>query len=325
MGRIGSNIRHRWRIDSCTGIVWPAWPTWLCIALWVTSLSATAVPLHAADSYPHKTVTIICPWSAGGGTDRVSRFWADALQAEFDQPFVVVNRTGGAGAVGHFSGAHAAPDGHTISMITFELSTMHRMRISTLTFEDYECLMQVNADAAALVVAADAPWQSLGEWVEEVRTRPGELRMSGTATGGAWDLARAGLLRAADLDVGSVVWVPHPGAAPSLMELMGGHLDAVCCSVPEVAPQWEAGQVRILAVFAEERLPEYPTIPTAREQGVDWVAVGWRGLALPKGTPQPIVDALVERCQRIAESDDFTSFMRKNGFGVKIRFTDAFS
>ena len=286
---------------------------------------ATGQNVAPASDYPNRTVTVVCPWSPGGGTDRVSRFWAGALEKEFDQPFVVVNRTGGAGAVGHYASAHAKPDGHTIGMITFELSTMHRMRISRLTFEDYQCLLQVNADPAAIIVRNDAPWQTLAEWFDEVRARPGELRMSGTATGGAWDLARAGLLQAAELPIDSIVWVPHPGAAPSLLELMGGHLDAVCCSVPEVAPQLKSGQVRVLAVMADERMSDFPDLRTAREQGTDWVAVGWRGLALPKGTPPEIVKLLADRCDKIAASDDYKQFMQKNGFGIKIRTTTEFT
>lgn len=296
----------------------------------------TAVSVHATTGateatrssrlhYPQKTVTIICPWSPGGGTDAVSRFWAAALEESLGKPFVVVNRTGGAGAVGHFAGAHAKPDGHTIAMITFELSTMHRMQISRLTYRDYECLLQMNADPAAIVVPADSPWQDLTQFLDAVRTRPGEIKMSGTATGGAWDLARAGLLQAAKIPIPSCIWVPHPGAAPSLAELRGGHLDAICCSVPEVAAQLKNGEVRVLAVMAEQRIAGFPELPTAREQGVDWVAVGWRGLALPKGTPPEIVELLKEECLKIAASDEFRSFMEKYGFGVRIRATDEFT
>ncbi len=297
-----------------------------CAAICLVEFEAADAQQSAAvRNYPERTVTVVCPWSPGGGTDRVSRFWAGALEQEFGQPFVVVNRTGGAGAVGHFASAYAKPDGHTIGMITFELSTMHRMRISRLTFEDYECLLQVNADPAAIIVRHDAPWQTLAEWLDEIRARPGLLRLSGTATGGAWDLARAGLLQAADLPIDSVVWVPHPGAAPSLLELMGGHLDAVCCSVPEVASQLENEQVRVLAVMADQRMVDYPDLPTATEQGTDWIAVGWRGLALPKGTPPEIVNLLADRCAKIAASDDYREFMRKNGFGITIRTTSDFT
>lgn len=277
-----------------------------------------------AESYPEKTVRIICPWSPGGGTDRVSRFWAGALEEALGQPFVVVNRTGGSGAIGHFAGAHAAPDGHTIAMITFELSTMHRMNISKLTYRNYECLLQMNADPAAIIVNKDAPWQTLQEFLDAVRKAPGKIKMSGTATGGAWDLARAGMLQAEEIPIDSCIWVPHPGAAPSLVELMGGHLDAICCSVPEVAAHLANGEVRVLAVMSDERMEGFPDLLTAREQGVDWVAVGWRGLALPKGTPPAVVNKLKSTCLKIANSKEFAEFMGKNGFGVKIRATEEF-
>ena len=108
----------------------------------------------SVEDYPSKTVTLICPWSPGGGTDRLTRFMADQLQRELGQPFVVVNRTGGSGAVGHSAGALAQPDGHTLTMATFELSTMHWMGISDLTWENYAPILQMNADAAAIMVQA---------------------------------------------------------------------------------------------------------------------------------------------------------------------------
>lgn len=261
-------------------------------------------------------ITIICPWAPGGGTDRVSRFWADALQEQLGRPVVVVNRTGGSGASGHTAGAKAAPDGSTLTMITFELSTMHQMGITTLTHEDFLPLMQVNADPAAIIVRADAPWQNLRELLDHVRDNPGKLTMSGTATRGAWDLARAGLLMADSQPVDSVIWMPTDGAAPSLVELIGGHIDAVCCSVPEAAQSMD--QLRVLAVLADERLQAYPDVATAKEQGTDWVVMGWRGLALPKDTPDETAQSLEAACRKIAESDEYRSFMDKNGFGVKI-------
>lgn len=285
----------------------------------------TSVGVADDASYPERTVTVICPWSAGGGTDRVSRFWADALKREFGGSFVVVNRTGGSGVVGHYSSAHAKPDGHTIGVVTFELSTMHLMGITRLTYQDYEPLLQMNADPAAIIVRQDAPWQTLGEWLDDMRENPGTIRMSGTATGGAWDLARAGLQRAAGIPIDAAVWVPHGGAAPSLVELLGGHLEAVCCSVPEVAPQLEGGQLRVLAVMAEERLADFPDLPTAKEQGLDWVVVGWRGLTLPKGAPPELVEILAERCRKIAESAEYQEFMSKNGFGITIRGPEEFT
>jgi tripartite-type tricarboxylate transporter receptor subunit TctC len=244
---------------------------------------------------------------------------ADQLQREFGQPVVVVNKTGGSGAVGHSAGALAKADGYTLTMVTFELSTMHWMGISALTWQNFQPVVQLNGDAAAILVRADAPWATLGELLEHARKNPGKIKMSGTATGGAWDLARAGLWLAAKVPVESVVWVPTQGSAPSLVELLGSHIDAVCCSVPEAAAQLEARQVKVLAVMAPERLQEFPALVTAREQGVAWEAVGWRGLAFPKGTPPEIVERLSAACRKITDSEQFKQFMAKNGFARAVQ------
>lgn len=274
--------------------------------------------------YPYKNIKIICPWATDGGTDRVARHWADAIEKKLGRPCIVVNRTGGSGATGHETGAAAKADGHTLTIITFELSTMHRMGITDLTYKDFRPLLQMNADPAAIIVRKDAPWKNLSQLLEAAKADPGKLKMSGTARGGAWDLARAGLLRAAEMPVEAIAWVPKKGASPSLLDLMGGHIDAVCCSVPEADQQIKGGQLRVLAVMAEDRLPDYPEIPTCKESGVDWVVVGWRGLAVPPETPADVVEVLTQTCQEIAASEEFTGFMKKYRFGVKVRVGDEF-
>ena len=289
-------------------------------------LAAFALLLLASTGCNTKpTITIICPWAAGGGTDRVSRFWATALEKELDARVIVSNKTGGSGATGHTAGARARADGKTITMITFELCTMKQMGINAPTNEDFACVIQVNADAAAIIVRKDAPWKSLEEWLAHIKAHPGEVVMTGTSTGGAWDLARAGLLKAAALPVDSVVWKPTDGAAPSLTELIGGHVDTVCCSMPEAATMIESGELRALAVMSEERLEDFADVPTAKEAGVDWVAVGWRGLALPKDAKPADVERLYEACRKIAESAEYQEFMNKNRFGITIRDPAEFS
>jgi tripartite-type tricarboxylate transporter receptor subunit TctC len=274
---------------------------------------------EAGTQFPTRSLTIIVPWQAGGGTDRVSRFIADQLQRELGKPVIVQNMQGGSGATGHSAGARARPDGHTITMGTFELSTMKSMGISDLTYRDYAPLMQVNGDAAAIMVRGDARWKTLDELLRYVRANPGTLKMSGTASGGAWDLARAGMLVAADLPVNSVLWVPAQGSAGSIVQLLGGHIDAVCCSLPEAASQLAAGQLRALCVMAPGRVPEFPDVPTAKEQGVQWEAVGWRGLLLPKRTPDAVKEVLVERLTKVLNGQAYNDFMAKAGFAIILR------
>lgn len=247
----------------------------------------------------------------------MSRFMAEQLEQRLGKPVVVVNKQGGGGSIGHNEGAHAKPDGYTITMATFELSTMHWMGITELTYADFQPLYLLNGDAAALLVNADSPIKSLDDFLKQIKSNTGKVTMSGTAAGGAWDLARAGFLLKAGFQVNDVVWVPSQGSAPSLVELLGNHIDAVCCSLPEAASQLASGQLRALAVMAPERVDGFPDVPTVKELGTDWEAVGWRGLCLPKGTPQPIVDKLVGECKAIVESDAFKEFMKKNRFAPR--------
>jgi tripartite-type tricarboxylate transporter receptor subunit TctC len=287
-------------------------------------LSALALAtLCGCDSKP--TITVVCPWAAGGGTDQVSRFWAEELEQELGQRVVVDNKTGGSGATGHGAGAKARPDGNTITMITFELCTMKPMGLDAPTREDFRPLIQVNADPAAIVVRKDAPWQTLPELLDHIKAHPEEVIMSGTATGGAWDLARVGLLKAAGIPVNAVIWMPNTGAAPSLTDLLGGHVHVVCCSVPEAANQIEAGELRVLAVMSPQRLAKYPDVPTVKEQGIDWEAVGWRGLAVPKGTPDDVAERLNAACRKIAESEAYQKFMDDRGFEIQIRGAEEFA
>ena len=285
---------------------------------WI-GLTLKSASAQDVSKYPQKTVTIVCPWGAGGGTDRIARFWADALNREFHRPFVVVNRVGGSGAIGHFAGAHAPRNGYTLTLITSELSTMHRMRVSTLTHEDFDCILQVNADPAAILVRKDAPWESLNQWLDDVRAHPRSFKMSGTATGGIWDIHRIGLMRTVGLPADAVVWVPYQSSAEALQQLMGKHLDVVCCSLAEAKTQLESGSIRALTVMSEEPLAEHPEIRTARQEGIDWVATVFRGLCVPKDTPVAITEKLEQTCLRIAQSDAYRQAMQKNGFGITIR------
>ena len=152
----------------------------------------------------------------------------------------------------------------------------------------------MNADAAAIIVRSDAPWKSLREFMEDIQANPGKRTMSGTSTGGAWDLARAGFQLAAGLPVESVRWIPTKGAAPSIVELLGGHIDSVCCSVPEAITQIEAGQLRALAVMSSKRLPEYPDIPTVRESDID--------------LPRPLDRPFFKRIRFLHDIDDTAVF-----------------
>ena len=271
-----------------------------------------------AAPYPSRPITLVCPWAAGGGTDRVSRQMAMLLEQQLGQPVSVINATGGKGVTGHSRGLRARPDGHTLTMMTFELNTMHWAGLTELTYEDCVPLVSVNEDYAALMVRNDAKWQSVDALKADVAAAPGTLTASGTALGGAWHLALAGWLVAADLNADAVTWVPSAGASPSLQQLISGGVDMVCCSLPEARTLLESGQVRALGVMSPQRAVGFEQIPTFLEQGSDWTLGGWRGLAVPRGTPPEIVDRLLEVLIPIVSeqsaSGNFAEFMETQKF-----------
>jgi tripartite-type tricarboxylate transporter receptor subunit TctC len=254
---------------------------------------------------------------------------ATLLERAVGQPVTVVNRTGGGGAVGHTAGATATPDGHTITIVTVEIAMIHWMGLAQVTPKDFAPVAQVNFDPAGVQVRAEAPWNTLKELLDDVKANPGKYKASGTGKGGIWDLARAGMLKAAGIPVDAMPWVPSEGAAPALQELVAGGVDVVTASLAEGASLIDAGRVKPLAQMGEERGAPYPEVLTLKEQGIEWVVGAWRGLALPKGAKADAVSAYEQALGGIVESAEFKEFMANNGFGVRWRnaqeFTDFMS
>lgn len=266
-------------------------------------------------SYPNRPITFICPWSAGGGTDRVTRQIASQLERELGVPVNVINATGGGGVTGHTRGALARPNGYNMTMITAEINMLHWRGLTNITYEDYRPLMKVNRDNAALFVRTDAPWESLKELEEAIRENPGELQASGTAFGGVWHVSLAGWLLDAGLPADAITWISINGSAPSLQELMAGGVDMVSCSFPEAKSLYDAGEIRSLGVMAGERLADQPQIPTFKEQGYDWSNETWRGVAVPDGIPDDRYTVLLDAVKKVVQSDEYHNFLETSGFG----------
>jgi hypothetical protein len=122
-----------------------------------------------------------------------------------------------------------------------------------------------------------------------------------------------------------VNWIGMNGAEPSLQELTAGGLDFVCCSLPEARSRLQAEQLRCLGVMAEKRLVQFPDVRTFKELGLDCATAGWRGIALPKGTPAAIVEKLADALHRVIEDDQFRQFMAKAGFSITWKLSHEFA
>ncbi len=287
---------------------------WLA-AIVAIVFSSGLVTASAAD-YPKRPITLICPWGAGGGTDAVSRIIATLLKQDLGVPVNVVNRTGGSGAVGHTAMATAKPDGYTIGMPTVEITMMHWMGLTEVTYADMTPVAMVNFDPAGINVRADSDWKTYKDLEDYVRNNPGQLKDSGTGQGGIWHLAMAGWMNTIGLTAEAIKWIPSKGAAPALQDLMAGGIDLSTCSLPEAATLIDAGKVRPLAIMADEKDPKFPEVPTLKELGIDWTCGAWRGIAAPKGTPPEIVAVLEKAIEKVVKGDEFIKFMKNRGFGI---------
>lgn len=270
---------------------------------------------HAA--FPDRPITLIVPWAAGGGTDAVARQMALMLEREFKQPVNVVNRTGGSGVVGHQAIATAAPDGYTFGLITLEITLMHWVGLTDLTYEKFTPLALVNQDFAAIHVKSDSPYKNVKELFAQIKANPNKMTASGTGQGGSWHVALAGLMQADGVSPGSIRWVPSTGAATALTDLAAGGIDFVACSMPEAEALIKAGRVRSLVFFSPKRAPNFPDVPTTDEAlGQKWHKGVWRGFAAPKGMPKEIAAQYEAAIKKAWDSDEFKEFMTRRGFDM---------
>lgn len=264
--------------------------------------------------FPSRPIEIVCPWSVGGGTDRVARQLGMQLERRLGVPVHVINATGGSGVVGFSRGALARPDGHTLTLMTVELSMLHWRGLTDITTADFAPLALLNQDAAAVFVRHDAPYAALSDLEAAIRDQPGMLKAGGTAQGAVWHAAVVGWLDARVLPGDAVTWISINGAGPSLQELSAGGLDLVCCSLPEADAMLAGGRVRCLGVMAAGRVTAFPDVPTFREQGVDWELVGWRAVGVPADTPADRVGLLAAAVAAEVEGETFRAFMADAGF-----------
>jgi len=263
--------------------------------------------------FPEKKITLICPWSAGGGTDTILRGLVKQTETFLGQNITVINKTGGGGAIGHGAGTTARPDGYTVTMVTFEIISLPPQGLVPFTYKDYSLLMRVNMDPAAITVPADAPYNTLAEFVAYAKKHPGAIKVGHSGPASVWEISGSIFAEKAGIDL---TFVPHDGAAPAVTALVGKHIQAVSVSPAEVLGQVEAGNLKMLAIMNDERLDDFPTVPTMKESGYD-VSIGtWRGLAVPKKTPEDIQVVLHDAFKKGMDSAKFRTFAANSGLGL---------
>ena len=250
-------------------------------------------------NFPDHEITVICPWAEGGGTDAILRALCKSAEKYLGVPVKVDNRTGGAGAIGHAAIKDARPDGYTLGMITFELNSLPPQKLIGFTYRDYDPLMRVNADAATLTVSANAPYNTVQEFVDYCKEHPGEVSIGNSAPGSVWHIGAALLANLTGIVVNHV---PFEGAAGAVAAVANGQIEAVTVSLPEVKAELDKGKVKVLGIMANNRSESYPDIPTFKDQGFGIDYATWRGLALPIGV-DPAIKAILFNAFTKAEND----------------------
>jgi tripartite-type tricarboxylate transporter receptor subunit TctC len=168
-------------------------------------------------------------------------------------------------------------------------------------------------DPATIAVGEQSPWKSLKELVEYGRKNPGKLK-SGITAGAATHVFEASFAKAARIKFTSV---PFTSGGRRIPALLGGHVDCNFEIVGPLRSLADAGRVRILAVASDERIPLYPDIPTAKEQGVNWVIWSWHGVFSPKGTPADRINFVDSALEKTAHNPGFVKLMNKSSLQVK--------
>jgi tripartite-type tricarboxylate transporter receptor subunit TctC len=264
-----------------------------------------------AQDFPTKPIELVLPYGPGGSHDLTARAVASVAHTYLGQPLLVVLKPGGGGAVGSQQVIRAKPDGYTLLFggsgpnTTFAL-----VQKAPIGPEQFTPVARINYSAPFIAVRADAPWKSLKELVEYAKKNPGKLNFANTGPWGAADLPMRLLGKAGGFEYNNI---PHDGGGPSLLAVLGGHADATFGFTAQLTPQVAAGKMRMLANTDVKRHPDYPNVPTMKEEGYDVVFTMWRSVLAPKGTPPAIVDKLETAFKKLSEDKSFRALIKSLG------------
>lgn len=284
------------------------------------AVAASGTALVAQDNCdwkPDRAVTYIVPWGAGGGTDANSRMLASMLERAWDVPFNVVNRTGGNGVTGHSAISRAKADGYTVGAVTVEINTMHWVGLTDMTYADITPIALVDIVPSSVLVGKDSPFNSVNDLLAHAKENPGDLTGSGTALGGIWHLALAGMLNAEGMAPDAIRWIPSQGAAPALQELVAGGVDVATPALSEGKTLVESGEVKALAYMHNAPMAALPDVPlTSDALDSNWTLAAYISISGPDDLPQNIVCSYEKAVAEVVASQEWADFKASRGSEV---------
>lgn len=263
--------------------------------------------------YPTKPITMVIPYSAGGGTDVLARTLQPALEESLGQTIVVSNVPGGGGILGFTQVANAEPDGYTVTIPNNVIFATEGMGNATYKSTDFDYLGNVLSEDYVVAVRADGPWQTWNDLVEDMQANPNTIKIGFSGYGGSTHVASEIL---ADIVGYQAKQIPHDGSSDAVVAAMGGHIDALMLNLGDLASGLKSGKLRPLVSLGNQRLDEYPDVPTLKEMGHDFSLTNWRGIAAPAGVSDEVKAAWAEALEAATSDPEFQKAIAAQGAQV---------
>ena len=271
----------------------------------------------AAQDWPTRPLTLVVPFSPGGGVDASARVQAQRMSEILGQPIVVENIGAAAGMAGGQRVATAAPDGYTFLVGNTGTHAYNQSLYKKPLYNaasDFQPVGLMTESPRILIARKDLPVNNLQEFIAYAKQNQTKMQYGSAGVGSGTHLPCALLNMAMGVDI---THIPYRGAGPVMQDLIGGRLDYMCDTIQTGAAQANGGSVKGIAVMSAKRVPIIPDLPTTGEQGLPGVeATVWNAFFLPKGTPEPIVRKLNQAMRETLE--DPVIRKRLENFGLEI-------
>ena len=278
----------------------------------LTGLLALAACTAALAAWPDRTVQYVIPFAPGGESDIAARLQALVFKSKYGQDMIVVNKPGAGGALAWSQMNNTPGDGYTITGVNLPHIVLQPLEAGTnFKTEDTTPVYFFHYTPDAIIVAADSPFKTLDDLIKAAREKPEAVTFAGSGTNSANHVAWVRFDR--DFKV-KTTYVPFKGTGDMLSSILGGHV-AAAMSYSTLAIQ-QKGKMRMLAVASDRRLPQFPDVPTFRELGVDWVDGAYRGVGMPKSTPEDLRRRVSDMFSEIGRDAEFRRKMTEQGLEI---------
>lgn len=261
-----------------------------------------------ADDYPSRPITFICPWPAGGTADQSMRAICQVASRLLNQPIAVDNRAGAAGMIGAKAIASARPDGYTIGQIPISVTRFSQLgMLQADPRKDFTYLARTSGQTFGIAVLPTSPFKTLKDMVAAAKASPGKVTYAHSGIGGATHVGMEEFALAAGIEFNAIA---YKGGAPALQDTLGGQVDLLVDS-SSWAPHVEAGKLRLLATWGEQRTARFKDTPTLKEFGYKVVVDAPNGIGAPRGLAPDVERKLRDAFRFAVLSDEFKAVADK--------------